>query len=261
MLAHVNILNPKVIDDLIRLGAQGDGGYVVSRDQVLSADALISFGVCDDWTFEKDFVKYNSNIVIHAYDHTAGSRFIAKKILNEIIKIFSFEFSFSKLTKSIYLLFDYICFFSGNHRHFKERVFNRKDNENDATVEKIIARLSTSNRLVLKMDIEGGEYRVVSQLLKYESKIDLMVIEFHDTDPFRQLFLDKIAEILNFYEIIHLHANNFSGIAADGLPETLEITFLNKRYPVTKSFRNKLPLSLDLPCNSLKPDYELIFSD
>ena len=50
-----SFLNPIKFDDLIRIGKQNDGGYIVRRQDVVDAENLISLGVSFDWTFEKEF--------------------------------------------------------------------------------------------------------------------------------------------------------------------------------------------------------------
>ena len=64
-----------------------------------------------------------------------------------------------------------------------------------------------------------------------------------------------------YFEIVHIHGNNDGGVAEDGLPETLEITMLNKKllkYPLT--YRNVLPIpNLDAPNAAELPDLPLIF--
>lgn len=86
-------------------------------------------------------------------------------------------------------------------------------------------------------------------------------IEFHDTDPLRDLFLKQIHDILIHFEIIHIHGNNFGGVASDGLPELLEITFLNRKF-VTDSVRrrDRLPIAgLDVANMPTEPDLPLVF--
>ena len=112
------------------------------------------------------------------------------------------------------------------------------------------------------MDIEGGEYRVIDDIIKYYNMVNLLIIEFHDTDPLREIFSQKIQNILEFYYIVHLHANNNSGVSIDNFPEVVEISFLNRNFLALNEleYRNHLPIKeLDFPNNSLKPDYELYF--
>ena len=48
---------PFEINNLIRMGATNDGGYLLPSDY--KADLLISLGLGDDWKFELDLIKNN----------------------------------------------------------------------------------------------------------------------------------------------------------------------------------------------------------
>ena len=48
-----------------------------------------------------------------------------------------------------------------------------------------------SNKIFLKIDIEGSEYRILDDLIRYQDLIKGLVIEFHNID----LHMEKI---LNF---------------------------------------------------------------
>ena len=48
---------PKYNFDLIRLGRNNDGGYLVGKNTIKNTENLISIGIYDDWPFEKDFKK------------------------------------------------------------------------------------------------------------------------------------------------------------------------------------------------------------
>jgi hypothetical protein len=111
------------------------------------------------------------------------------------------------------------------------------------------------------MDIEGGEYRVIPQILDYADRIDLLAIEFHNTEPYRDVFVKQTQAILARFEVIHIHGNNYSGCAADGLPEDIEISFMKRRDVSPAPRRNRLPLrGLDYPCDPTRPDLPLVFS-
>jgi hypothetical protein len=110
------------------------------------------------------------------------------------------------------------------------------------------------------MDIEGGEYRVIPQILDYADRIDLMTIEFHETDPLRLVFEQNVKAIETRFDLIHIHGNNIAGAAADGLPDAPEITFLNKRFGTPAVFRDILPIpGLDRPNDPFRPDLPLHF--
>ena len=60
--------------DLVRLGKNNDGGYLVCKNSIEVSDCLISFGISDDFSFEEDF-KDKKNIPIFAYDPTTTNIF------------------------------------------------------------------------------------------------------------------------------------------------------------------------------------------
>lgn len=61
------ILQPFQCDDLIRLGKDFDGGYLVNQADIEKTKKLVSFGIKDDWSFEEDFTKLNDCSCV-AYD-------------------------------------------------------------------------------------------------------------------------------------------------------------------------------------------------
>ena len=53
------VLQPFYCEDIIRIGKDHDGGYLVSKEDVLKSSRLLSFGVGGDISFEEDFLKLN----------------------------------------------------------------------------------------------------------------------------------------------------------------------------------------------------------
>ena len=50
-----NLFSIKQATDLIRIGRDYDGGYLVSKSDIEKTDVLIGLGINDDWSFEEDF--------------------------------------------------------------------------------------------------------------------------------------------------------------------------------------------------------------
>ena len=48
----------KKAQDLIRIGKDNDGCYLVSKKDIENSGILISLGVSYDWSFKTDFLKY-----------------------------------------------------------------------------------------------------------------------------------------------------------------------------------------------------------
>ena len=72
-------LKPMKEYDLIRLGKDNDGGYLVEKDSISKAEALITLGLGYDWSFEKDFISIN---------FTQVSGFVSQWILS-LIKLYA----------------------------------------------------------------------------------------------------------------------------------------------------------------------------
>ena len=70
---------PKYNFDLIRLGRNNDGGYLVGKNTIKNTENLISIGIYDDWSFEKDFQKKNKLSNILMFDNQLDNLFLLKK--------------------------------------------------------------------------------------------------------------------------------------------------------------------------------------
>lgn len=69
-----NVMLPKIFQpfeckDIVRLGKEHDGGYLVNFYDVFKSNKLLSFGVGPDISFEEDFIEIN-NINVQAFDGT-----------------------------------------------------------------------------------------------------------------------------------------------------------------------------------------------
>ena len=83
-----NIFKPKFKYQLQRVGKNNDGGYLVGINTIKQSKVLISYGINDDWSFEKNFYKINNKIKIMTFDDKLNLFFLLKKLLNNFFKIF-----------------------------------------------------------------------------------------------------------------------------------------------------------------------------
>ena len=257
---HLSYLQPAVYDDMVRVGGLHDGGYVISRARLTSAAALVSFGVSTDWAFEKQLLEMVPNLLIHAYDHTVDYKLFAKYTADAVIGSFTGRAGVGDVMSRLRTWREYYRFFSGRVHHYRERVCHTRDKDNDATIHAIFQRLGETSNLIVKCDIEGGEYEVISDLLAYADRVDVILIEFHATDRLRASFERHVRSISEQYCLAHLHGNNYSGRDPDGLPIVLEATFIHKRFGVPPALRERLPVpGLDSPCNAAEPELALSF--
>ncbi|PHX89638.1 MAG: hypothetical protein CK535_01035 [Pelagibacteraceae bacterium] len=237
--------------DLVRIGKQNDGGYLVSISDIEKSNILISFGIADDWSFESDFAKYN-DIEVVAYDASLNFRSLLKRMIIETIKN---PLNFYGIKK----LFSYKKFFKGKRKHIKKFLGLNTSNEMYCT---LLEALNEGNnkKNFLKIDIEGSEYRFLDDIVANEEKITGIVIELHDCDIHLSQ-IERFVKNLNkrgLY-LVHIHANNYAPIRLDdGLPLVLELTF-SRHAKFSNSF--KLPHKLDMPNDKNSLDYDLLIRD
>ena len=268
-----NFLIPIKTNNLVRIGNKMDGDYVVDKSSINKIDNFISIGLGDGtntdnapWSFENDLLKINSNIKISIYDHSVFLNDYFKIIFKYLRRFLTFRTTFSELNKRIKYLIRFLELKNSKKINFyREKVvakFNSK--KNNSNISKIFARLNNNSKLIgLKCDIEGDEYEIIDEVLKYKNYIKLMIFEFHSTDLKNDLFVKCVKMLQEHYHIIHLHGNNHKNINQDGLPNVLEITFLNK-----ENFKNNEKLeyvynfpiqNLDYPCDPTNDEIKISF--
>lgn len=224
-----HLLQVYQFDQKQRLGRNCDGGYVIA---ILDGgyDCYISAGVGDDESFSRDFIdlyKFNSSNSF-AYDGTIDN--------------YPQEFNGQNIT------------------------FERKNigGVNDDSHTNLHDLLHTYDDIFLKMDIEGGEFPWLLSLDDTQlSKLKQIVIEVHDLngDGFGHKYDDKVIcleKLCKTHYLVHAHGNNH-GTIVNGIPETMEFTYVRKQYFDSPLPFNTTPLpipNLDYP-NRPAGDYDL----
>lgn len=242
----------KSAKDLVRVGKENDGGYLVSRSDVEASDALLGLGISNDWSFERDFYKLRMVPVI-AFDGSISERIFRKKLVKAFLRFYQIK----RLMESIKTYFSYKRFFSSDdRRHVKKFIgINRKnnlDNHNWCSLDDVLSGINFSD-IFLKIDIEGSEYRILNSLIKNRKRFTGIVVEFHDCD----IHLDKISYFISNInmKLVHIHANNFASITESDLcPTVLELTF--STHAETED-NNIMPHDFDMPNNKLMDEVML----
>jgi hypothetical protein len=63
------LLKPIFETDLIRIGGNNDGGYLIGKKSLINTKVLLSIGIANNWSFEKDFILKNKKADLVCYDN------------------------------------------------------------------------------------------------------------------------------------------------------------------------------------------------
>ncbi len=250
-------LKPLQQYDLIRLGKDNDGGYLVTPDSIDNADALLSLGISFDWSFEQSFSAHKPNAPIHAYDGTVDVNVIrnrAEKNMRAQKKGKRLPYK-PEYTGQVYEGF--LAFFDGKQKNFYKEMIGSEDGFTSLSTS--IARIAEQS-VFLSCDIEGAEYQIFAEIIANIDVFCGIVLEIHD-------FSTRAEEVTAFCEslqasgmmIVHVHGNNSSVPIAPGVPDVLEISFARQAKVMQES--PSFPHALDQPCNDQSEDYTLLFEN
>lgn len=190
--------------ELVRVGGENDGGYLVPNN-FKNVQYCFSPGVADTAEFE-----------FQLSEEFAIKSFLADASVNGL-PIEDKNFKFLKKFIGSRTYGDFITL--------------------SDWVDHCIGKSSANS--ILQMDIEGGEYDVLTfESAEMLSQFSTIIIEFHGLkNMFEKNFLNMITAIfeklyLNF-SICHVHPNNSSSIEAMGVlkvPKVIEVTFIRNDF-------------------------------
>lgn len=224
---------------LERFGKPNDGGYVVPTVAFEKTDILMGYGIDKDISFEESF-SYKYNKPSYGFDCSTED----VKITNDLCH---FVKSCIGTDKTIY----------------KGTVSN---NDVSSFTEQITKLELSNKRIFIKMDIEGGEYDSLYEILNNSTNITGIVLELHFTKKLKSIeqALDLVRAINTKFFLLHIHANNyvdptFTTKNTNGyLPTVIELTYINKnltdKYIAIKE--SSFPKNFDMPNCPQKKDIE-----
>ena len=256
--------------DLIRVGPQGDCGYVIPRSVAENTNGMYSIGISTDWEFEAEMAAKNPKLKIQAFDRTSGWTVFAYVALRDLLrgdpsesKKMTIGARLKSAKRYFYLSLRFRLFFSGRKKFERKWVRESSSSKSEISFADSIQGLFDEDEVMLKIDIEGGEYELSKSLiecLKQNSKkINCVVMEFHDTRARRTEFEHLVQGVSSVVPIVHIHGNNCVLVAPDGLPEVVEITFA-KDCENNYSENLIFPLAgLDFPNDKSLPDLSFAF--
>ena len=194
---------------------------------------------------------------IEAFNHTISIKVFIKNSVLSLLRIVVYFWkphstvpaAWRQLKNNV----EYLVFFRCDKRH--NQIAVEYSGDRSRSLKDIAAEYAKQKPVFIKCDIEGWEYRILNDLIAYESQISGMVIEFHDVDLHRTK-IENFIEIFSL-ELVHIHPNNHSGIDENGDPLVLELTFA--RNPTAVGNDCDLPHTDDDPNNPHAKDMFLNF--
>lgn len=253
------------VDDLVRVGRNYDGGYVISRFSVRDVDLLLSFGINDDWSFEKDMYR-KFGIKCAAYDFSINRfTFFHRSLQNikfffgDLLKRRTLSFQRFSDVFANYLLWWNFNYFFRKHQFFSIGLDN-KTHDNFYCLRDILTKHGCKN-IFLKIDIEGYEYKVIQDIVDHSEYFKAIVMEIHEIHRRVTEFEQMLADLNEKYFIYHIHANNYGSVEKkNNYPDVVEISCIRKdlvHNPTFTSGLSHLPLNgVDFPNNSATPDFK-----
>lgn len=220
--------------DLVRVGSPYDGGYVIPEGALRRCDAVLGLGVHADWSFEQDALSRSGARVAHLYDATTTRAWLWSRWPRGLVRVACGVLSLSgkRLADGCSRLtapFRYGRFFRGGVRHVPMMIGKSASPGVTSMAEAIMAlRAEGARNILLKMDIEGGEYEVLEGISEWGEGIAILVVEFHQIEHDVPRFNRLLADIGLRFVPVHLHGNNTVPITPDGFPGMVEISFLDR---------------------------------
>ncbi|MBM4111691.1 MAG: hypothetical protein FJ254_10145 [Phycisphaerae bacterium] len=215
---------------LVRLGRPGDGGYVVPCDLLPSCDGVIGLGVRDDWSFEDAAAACMSCCHgVHLYDPTTTLAWLVRRSIGVVPKTVAHAIVFDRvrLSEDVQRLVApgrYLMFPMRSTRHFREWAGGATGTPLTTIIDRM--RGQGAERILLKFDIEGGEYQLLGDVPSWALHVAMVVAEFHDLEPDPSAFHALLSQLNQCFTPVHISANAGAGLLPCGFPRVPEITFV-----------------------------------
>ncbi len=241
-LAFMNQIRPYECGNLIRLGRAHDGGYVLPLVVLSTTSVLLSVGYGNDSSFERDFKKISPKSRVILIDDIAS--------FTRLFKEFVISFCTRAFMRTGHPrrewgnLLSFIRMAASGEIDYRNLKLAAQALNNDQTTLPILMSEFLDKRIILKIDIEGSEYECLQGIQEY-SNIACILIEFHYIPDKIEDFSKHLGRLTNKFVLVNTHINNYSKII-EGIPEAVELCFLNKEYSRNNLRQaKKIPSKLD----------------
>ena len=228
----IRTLAPVAINrQLVRIGADSDGGYLVP-DDFEGLQVAVSPGVSTEISFDLGMADRGLDVLM------ADASVAGPPLQNP-------------------------------HFHFVPKFVDVFEDDRNIRLDNLCKMivLDSGKDRILQMDIEGAEYRVILDLSDEALKsFRIMVIEFHRLDLMFssfswQLIRATFQKLLRYHHVVHIHPNNnveFDSRQGIDIPRVMEFTFYRRdRAVVIPDGKLVFPHSLDRDNTIGKPSLVL----
>lgn len=255
--------------ELVRVGSNRDGGYVLPARAAGDTAHLFSVGISNDWSFEVAMDRMNKRMRIFAFDRSVGSLVFLYIGFRDILKRRSRNTRNPGEPRLAYALTwikmsaKFRWFFKGRRKFARRWVKPSQSSKKEVTFSEAMSRVPKTGSIIIKIDIEGDEYGLLEQIKKLlidrKGQVSALVFELHDTDTRRVEFEQFVSEIGSLMPVVHIHGNNCRAYGADGLPTFVEVTFARPDLVGTSRVLEFPRDGLDYPNDPELPELEFVF--
>lgn len=220
------VFEPRGINDLVRLGSDHDGGYVVSADAVASSRHLLALGLGDNCDFEHDFAAMARLDKLVCYDASVdGEALRGRYALARLLSIFRPE----RHRRLIGYYKQYKSLFHSGRRGYSHIQQDAGTTEGLVSLAETIERIAPEpGRLFLKVDTNGREYDFLDQIIEANEYLAGLVIVFHDAAERLREIEVFVGAMREFMAIDNTAADNTAGLSGIGIPNVIEMSFSAK---------------------------------
>lgn len=251
--------------ELVRVGRNGDGGYVISPESLEKTEALVSLGLSTDWSFDTDFLNRRRGIHYRGVDRSSGFLVHLVAGMRAFLKS---PLSYAAAGNSLSVASRFLLLVPPLQMPRRRR-FLRKwvrpivvDKKRDISLSDVLHSIPVMSGVFLKIDIEGGEYELLPEVLSIAARNDNyfsgICVEFHDVTNREAEFHRLVQQLQSIFAIVHVHANNFVTSDSD-FPIVVEMSFAKVDGAQTSTIRRLPRPGLDFPNNPYIPEIELSF--
>ncbi len=275
MMNKVTFLTPIHVKNKIRLGRTWDGGYVIYGPALQSADRLLTYGVGWETSFEEAFHERTGKPVL-MFDPTLFDQPAYAKKYRRLLKRLQLKEARTLRRETQFWQRKFAELKTRNVVFVEEGISPEKNGKYDTLAHHIERFRLGDETLLLKIDIEGGEYGLLDhpRFLACLPQVNQLIFEFHDLKN-RLRDVEHIMRLLDpEFALVHIHGNNYSptfvaydlgGDSANDvmIPDVIEVTLVRRTIIPQEDILQTpeaYPIpDLDYPNDPLQPDLSIRF--